>query len=452
MRRTTILSGGSLVLSLLALGPRTVAAHGGTIGGVRDGITVPPWLVVLTGGGVVGASFLLSSFVTDRDLIDAIHGHRWQSAPSLPVRRSVTSGLGLGLFVLVVAVALLGPEGTTSNPAIVIVWVGLWSGYVMTTYFVGNSWPALNPFGHIGKYLSDGTVSYPSRVGCWPATAALLGIAWLESSSSLSKNPRVLGVIILSYGAVSVLGAGLFGSDTWSARADPISKLFRYYGAAAPLSRTSSGLELRLPGARLTELELDGLDEVGFLVALVWVTTFDGLVHTRTWTGLTETVATIDLPSSIVSVVALLGGYGLFYGVYRAASIRVQTDAPTATSPNTLARRFGPSLVPIAAGYHFAHFSTYLLSGLPLLGAALSPPFLAPITADPMTVPVWMGGIDIAAILIGHLLAVWVAHSIAFEVFPGRLQAIRSQYAPVAAMVGFTTVSLWIITQPPPAS
>jgi len=51
-------------------------------------------------------------------------------------------------------------------------------------------------------------------------------------------------------------------------------------------------------------------------------------------------------------------------------------------------------------------------------------------------------------VLLGHLVAIWVAHATAFEVFPGRLQAIRSQYPVVLVMVGYTMLSLWIVSQP----
>ena len=51
-------------------------------------------------------------------------------------------------------------------------------------------------------------------------------------------------------------------------------------------------------------------------------------------------------------------------------------------------------------------------------------------------------------VLGGHLLAIWVAHTAAYDLFPGRLQAIRSQYALTAVMIFYTAVSLWVVSQP----
>ena len=56
--------------------------------------------------------------------------------------------------------------------------------------------------------------------------------------------------------------------------------------------------------------------------------------------------------------------------------------------------------------------------------------------------------VSLLFVLGGHVLAIWVAHSLAFELFPGVLAAIRSQYPSVVVMVFYTMTSLWVITQP----
>jgi len=62
--------------------------------------------------------------------------------------------------------------------------------------------------------------------------------------------------------------------------------------------------------------------------------------------------------------------------------------------------------------------------------------------------PSWLSGVGVAAVLVGHLLAIWVSHGTAYDQFPGRLQAIRSQYPLTAVMILYTMVSLWIVGQP----
>ena len=65
-----------------------------------------------------------------------------------------------------------------------------------------------------------------------------------------------------------------------------------------------------------------------------------------------------------------------------------------------------------------------------------------------LSLPAWFGGLQLAFVVVGHVLAVWVAHARSFALFPGRLQPIRSQYPFVAVMIAFTMSSLWVVAQP----
>ncbi|MFT4890697.1 MAG: hypothetical protein ACI9YT_001615, partial [Halobacteriales archaeon] len=57
-------------------------------------------------------------------------------------------------------------------------------------------------------------------------------------------------------------------------------------------------------------------------------------------------------------------------------------------------------------------------------------------------------GLELTFVLVGHVLAICVAHAVAFDLFPDRLQAIRSQYPFIAVMIAYTTLSLWIVAEP----
>jgi hypothetical protein len=52
------------------------------------------------------------------------------------------------------------------------------------------------------------------------------------------------------------------------------------------------------------------------------------------------------------------------------------------------------------------------------------------------------------AIVLGHIVAVFVAHVTALRQFGSPSLAQRSQYPMLALMVGYTVVSLWIVAQP----
>jgi len=434
--------------SVLLVGP--ALAHGGSLRSAPPrSLSVPLWLFLATGGGIVGASFLLASFVTDRAFVRLVH--EWRRVRSLPAADllvRVANAVGVLGLAAVVGVGLFGPAQPLRNLGVLVVWVGWWAGFAMTTYLVGNTWPALNPWRTVAGYLPSLDRSYPERFGSWPAVAGLLGLVWLEVVSPLADDPRLLAGVVLAYTVVALAGCVGFGREAWFDRVDPVSRVFRYYGAVAPLHREEGGVALRIPG---TGLEDDDLvttrSEVAFVVALLWVTTYDGLVATPPWREFATALVGFGVPAVLLYPTALLAGFGVFYGAFRFAVRSGRRRAETYRPASTLARRFAPSLLAIAAGYHAAHYLGYFLELSPaLLGALASP--LAPPSPVAVVLPGWFQGVALAFVLLGHLVAIWVAHATSFELFPGRIQAVRSQYALTLVMVFYTMTSLLIVSRP----
>ncbi|WP_123538263.1 hypothetical protein [Halosimplex salinum] len=451
---------GATAVVVLALAGRA-AAHSGSLGGSVASASVPTWLVILTGGIVVGGSFLFTTLLTDHEAMRGVNWWRVALPTSAQLRRVAVPALravSFGVLLIVVATGLAGPTTPTQNFALLVVWVGWWAGYTTTTYLVGNTWPAVNPWRAPTRFVrrardrlfddaSDGAL--PDRWGVWPAVAGLLALVFLEVVSPVGENPRLLAVVVLGYSLATVAGAVRYG-DAWFDRVDPVSRVFAAYGRVAPLQRDFDGsLTLRLPGTALTEDPLpDRPGEVAFVVALLWVTTYDGLVATPTWAAAVEPVVSLGVPALLVYAVVLLAGFAAFLGVYRLAARNVRDTADTYVTARAIERWFAPALLPIAAGYHLAHFLGYFLGLAPALGAVAISPFAPPANPMALVLPGWFGSVKLLCVLGGHVLAIWVAHSLSFELFPGVLAAIRSQYPSVVVMVFYTMSSLWVITQP----
>jgi hypothetical protein len=56
---------------------------------------------------------------------------------------------------------------------------------------------------------------------------------------------------------------------------------------------------------------------------------------------------------------------------------------------------------------------------------------------------------QVALILAGHIVAVYLAHEAALRLLGNPTLAARSQYPMMALMVLYTVLSLWILSQPP---
>jgi hypothetical protein len=122
-----------------------------------------------------------------------------------------------------------------------------------------------------------------------------------------------------------------------------------------------------------------------------------------------------------------------------------------------LAGLFVLSLVPIAIAYHLAHYFSLL---------AVAGQFIIPLVSDPFgygwdlfgttLYRIDIGIVDarfiwylsVVAIVTGHMIAVWLAHLTASEVYPDGGAARRSQYPMLILMIGYTMLSLWILAQP----
>ena len=435
-------------VSVVLVSSGRALAHGGGLANAQpERLTVPTWLFLTTGGGVIGASFLLTTFATDREFLKYLHSRR----RALPTHESVLRWggrvLGLGGLLMILLAGYLGPPEALQNAAILLVWAGWWAGYTMTVYLGGTSWPAINPFRTLATVLGEGRVEYPRWLAGWPSVVGLLALIWIEIVSPLADDPRLLAGFVSLYLVVTLVGAFLFGAETWFANVDPISNVFRQYGKVAPVQRRRSGLALTIPGSALIRNPAVDRADVGLIIALVWGTTYDGFVQTPLWVDLAVPLVEAGIPPMLLYPAVLFAGFFVFWGVYRLACRYVRTFAPTYRDTTRIARLFAPSLLAIAAGYHLAHYLSYFLTLSPALLSAFTN-VLQPSTPVSLVLPGWFAGLSIAFVLLGHILAIWVAHSIAYEHFPSKIQAIRSQYTITLVMVFYTMLSLWIVTQP----
>ena len=419
--------------------------------GPPDPLQIPRWLYVTTGGAAIGASALLASFVTDRAYIASIH--RWQRL--FPTSNELQSVLyyigqiiGLGLFVLILTAGFVGPQISTINFAILVTFTGVRAGLTILTYTTGNWWRILNPWRTISIHLPNGFIEYPDRFDTWPAVIGILALVWAETTTNITTRPSTLATALGIYSLITLAGAVLFSPSVWFERADPVSVFFRMYSYVAPIHwNEQEELVIELPGTRLIQDEIvESWADVAFIIALIWELTFSGFVTTTVGATVIRAVVNRGLPPLLVYFILYLGGYVLFFGAYRYAAIWSRRTVPTYLSEWTLAARFTPPLLAIAAGYHLAHYFGFFISVSPSLFGVLTNPFVGIVNPVVLTLPAWFSGLNIAFVLVGHIVAVWLAHSTAYEIFYKRMYAIRSQYPFILVMVSYTAVSLWLIS------
>lgn len=474
MRRRSLLR-FVLVLLALAVVPGAALAHGF---GSRYELSLPRWLFISGGAGVVIVSFAVVSAFAGRSQSAADYANRPIAETPLAVLTAppvvaAARFVSVGLLVVGVAAGFLGPSGFSENLLTNLVWVGFWVGYTFSVIFVGNTWPVLNPWRTIYAWTErvldrvlagDRGLSLDReyRLGSVPALLGFLAFAWLEVIGTISQDPRAMAGVVVGYSLYLWAGMYVYGPDPWLANADPFTRLYAYLGKFAPFAPAGEDrdAEIRMYGVGLVEAEpsLDDTGALAFLVALLYTVTFDGFLATPEWRDIALAVPRLPVPT-VSTTIVMSFGIVLFLGVYQAFAVLMGRAADTTLAAGILSRRFALSLLPIAIVYQVSHFYTFLLVQGQFLVLSLSDPFgrgwdllgvagYEPVTQIPFVSVQFVWQSQVALIVVGHIIAAWVAHHIALDLFDTRTQAVRSQIPMIALMVVYTLLSLWILTRP----
>src|SRR5207253_950546 len=120
-----------------------------------------------------------------------------------------------------------------------------------------------------------------------------------------------------------------------------------------------------------------------------------------------------------------------------------------------LGRRFVFSLLPIAIAYHIAHYFSYLFNGGQWIIPLLSDPFgfgwdlFGTAIYRPridLVGPLLQWYISVGAIVVGHVIAICIAHITSLSTFGTRREALRTQIPMVVLMVCYTMLIHWILS------
>jgi hypothetical protein len=453
----SLLSAAAFLLGLPLLS-MTAAAHGAP-GGEATLAGIPNWLYLSAGGLVVGVSFALVGAFANRNS-GSFDYRRWSLAPDLSTLATVGRIASVGIYAFVIILGLFGPDEIRVNYApTFLVEIYWWVTFGIVTVLVGNAWPVVNPWKAIFEWVGEPTLDrdWPASLGTLPALAGFLVFAWLNVVVGAFVSPRLVGAFALGYGAVMVLGMAVFGKRAWLRHGDAFTVVFDLFGRFAPVTRTDGGIAVRGYAVGLVQDRVSTRDTVVFVVALLSVLSFDGFTETPVYAQTLRTLSPVSMAPTTAS--ALVGGAGLllslsaFVAAYVVVCWLMRVASGTDRPLGAVVERFVLSLIPIAVAYHVAHYSLYyVIQHEQLVQTLVSPLPGDPLVSDPDIIaglPLWsIWLLLVGLVVLGHVISVWVAHHVALDFFRERRAALRSQVPMLVLMVGYTVVSLWIISQP----
>jgi hypothetical protein len=448
--------------------------------GVRYGLPVPLALYLYAAGAVVVVSFVLVvMFARNKVGKRATEYRRWEARWLVALGNSLVVRVVVGLIgvvslLVVIVTGFLGSQTATQNPEAYIVWIFFWATTVILTGLVGNFWTYLNPFTTIYRLLArvvpHGQLALPDAVGIWPACALYFGFAWLELASGQAAHPALVAGLATAYTVLTVGGMLLFGEDAWLQRCEMFTVLLSIVARFGPVEtvRDQSGrlvnAWLRPWGSGLLAPVEAGWDRIVFVILMLSSLAFDGLIGTPWWNN---TITSPDGPfgsnfgswtDPVQHTIGLIGLTLLFLLVFVVFMQMVSWLGSSKAATLPTLTTFALTLVPIALVYNAAHNYTYVTVTSQGVIPALSDPLgrgwhLLPIgtTFQPSLVfaqaaTVWYA--QLVLIVLGHVIAVYLAHLRAGEWFKRARAVLLSQYPMLILMVGYTMTSLWILAQP----
>jgi hypothetical protein len=431
----------------------------------------------LAGGALAVAASFLALILLPSAAADHLAKQRLVlSGNWRPRGRTVVSLLAFAILLVLLLAGWRGSRDPLSNPLPLTIWTLVWIGLPLVQGVLGDAWAWVNPwYGPcrvirriFGRDADEPIVALPRWMGYWPALLLFFGFAWFELIDPAPDDPARLATVTSIYFAANLAAMLIFGHAAWSRQGECLSAFFGLIARFSIIERSRIDdrwrLALRWPAAKLSQASPLPPSGVLFLLLTLASVTFDGLSRTFFWLGLND-INPLEFPGrSAVTSINTAGLLASFVGLSALFLLAVSAGEKLARSTDHFWSAAGLlvwSIVPIALAYHFSHYLTVLAVNGQYALVALSDPFgkgwnlLG--TAELQVFPgltmgsqaawlVW--NLQAGAIVIGHMLAVLVAHMMAFRLHPDGKSAALSQLPLTLLMIGYTVLGLWLLSTP----
>jgi hypothetical protein len=448
-------------------------AHG--LGGVGD-LPVPLWLFYYGAALVLILSFVALWALWKRPVLArASAGRPLPSGLEHILRsrgpRTAAGSVSFALLVLVTVAAAIGDTSPNENIAPRFVFVAFWLGLPALSVLFGNVWSVLSPWRAAADAAAwasersgvhwEAPFAYPARLGRWPAAVLLFAFAALELAYWDPADPRALALAILLYTAITWLGMLAYGRERWLEGGEAFAVYFGLLARIAPFGEHESRLVVRWPFTGLTGLDARP-GTLTFIAVMLGSVAFDGFSQTELWVDFranrlrTVIQRSPDLADVLGMLLASAGLLLTIAFVALAYILAMKAAAYAVHYDGDLTDAFLGSLVPIALAYVIAHYFSFFVREMQYLAPFASDPFgfgwdlfgTADVKPDiGVLAPRTIWNAQVAALVIGHVAGLVLAHDKAVELFESPRKAAISQYAMLALMVVYTLAGLWLLSQ-----
>ena len=453
--------------------PELAFAHAGQRGHV---MLLPTNLYIGGGAAVVALTFIFMIIVAGKS---AIGKNIKLNSPEVQIKPvSWLSFLSLTVLFILILIGFKGNSDPMQNLLPLTTWVVWWIGLTMATAIFGNLWNFISPWPALEKLISffpgiylsskSGVLSL-GKLAYWPAVILFFLYAWLELVHPSPMDPDTLARIIFIYLIITASAMLIFGSKQWLNTCEPFTVFFRMVAWLSPIylksakvenNTGSSRISIRMPCSGLLRSELLPLSGIAFVLLVLSTVSFDGLSRTFWWLSLNG-INPLEFPGKTVMVLPNTLGLCATFFVFATAYYLTHVISCFLNHHSKPSGSFIYSLIPIAFGYHFAHYLPAFLVDIQYALIALSDPFSLgwnlfgtsgwTVSASFLShfdsiVMIWF--LQISAIVLAHVAAVIVAYLLQLHDSPNGQNSILVQVPATLLMIGYTVFGLWLLSTP----
>ena len=407
-------------------------------------------------------SFITSLFLSYKFKVNI---HNYISVKAIEDLKILISCISLIFLITLIIFGYIGSRDPLANPLSLFIWSVWFMVMPVIQIIFGNVWAFLNPWYGFGRLFFKNKILFKldQNYSLVFSSVGFLLFSLFMLVDIAPDDPDRLANIVTIYLLVNFIFMKIFGVD-WLKNGECFTSFYRLLSKLSWIWIKEGKIYVGFFGSQLKNINTFPPMSVLFLSIILATLSFDGLNETFLWFKIIN-VNPLEFYGR--SSVVLENSSGLiFFAIllFLIFSITIFLGHKFINEKVTFKNIIGINsiaLLPIALAYHIAHYLTSFLvniqysykvasdplnNGMDLLNLGdfnVTTSFFNTIETVKL---IWF--IQAAAIVIGHVIAVLLAHSICEGYLKTKSSILISQFPISIFMIGYTFLGLWILSTP----
>ena len=407
-------------------------------------------------------SFITSLFLSYKFKVNI---HNYISVKAIEDLKILISCISLIFLITLIIFGYIGSRDPLANPLSLFIWSVWFMVMPVIQIIFGNVWAFLNPWYGFGRLFFKNRILFKldQNYSLIFSSVGFLLFSLFMLVDIAPDDPDRLANIVTIYLLVNFIFMKIFGVD-WLKNGECFTSFYRLLSKLSWIWIKEGKIYVGFFGSQLKDINTFPPMSVLFLSIILATLSFDGLNETFLWFKIIN-VNPLEFYGR--SSVVLENSSGLiFFAIllFLIFSITIFLGHKFINEKVTFKNIIGINsiaLLPIALAYHIAHYLTSFLvniqysykvasdplnNGMDLLNLGdfnVTTSFFNTIETVKL---IWF--IQAAAIVIGHVIAVLLAHSICEGYLKTKSSILISQFPISIFMIGYTFLGLWILSTP----